>query len=255
MSNIISRSTTQYLLLLIILLLSPIITLAQVKTYELKPFSKVIISPHIEVNFIEGDQESVIIHSISESLDKFNLEQSGEEIHLYLEDAKTTTKNKKIHMNGHSHKSPYYDGTVVTATVVYKNLASLSLRGEENFTVESVLKNDRFNLSIYGESEVDIKSINVNELHTAIYGESKLSIKQGKIDKHKMVCYGESEINTEKATTSEVKITAYGESEFNLKVEDLIRVTAYGEASIKYSGSPEIKKGIVIGDTSIRKLD
>jgi hypothetical protein len=228
---------------------------AQNKILPLKSFDKVIVSPHIQVEFVHGDKESITIEDISVPFEKFNIEQSGSTVHIYLDDAKMTTKNEKEKNKNYNVKHPIYNGTIVRAIITFKNLEDLSLRGEEDFRCDDKLKTDKFKLKIYGESNVYFKDVEFNSLHTTIYGESYFVIKNGKIGKQKIITYGESEVNTMDVETETVKITAYGESDIRVHASKNIKITSYGEARIKYKGNPDIDKGIVIGDAIIRSVD
>ncbi len=243
------------IVLILVLVTSTANVNAQDKIISLKSFDKVVVSPHIQVKFQQGEKESITIEDISVPFEKFNIEQSGNTLHIYLEDAKMTTKNKKEKNNNYNVKHPIYNGTIVRATITYKNLVDLSLRGEEEFECTSILKTDKFKLKIYGESNVYFHEVAFNSLHTTIYGESYFVIKKGKIGKQKIITYGESEINTLEVQTENIKITAYGESDIRVYASKDIKITSYGEARIKYKGSPEINKGIVIGDAIIRSID
>ena len=66
--------------------------------------------------------------------------------------------------------------------------------------------------------------------------------------------YGESEVNTLGMRNQRTKITAYGESNFRVNVSDRLKVTSYGEAEINYEGDPDVDRGIIIGEASIRKI-
>jgi hypothetical protein len=247
--------TNQILLLMSIVFLSIGNLIAQTKIIPVAHFHKVVVSPHIQVNFVQGDKETVVINEASISLDKLNVEVSGNTLHVYLDDAKMYTKSEKINYNGHKSSHPIYSGTKIRATITYKNIEDLSLRGEEIYTCESLLETEKFSLNIYGESKVYLNDVKFNSLNTKIYGESYLEIKQGSIGKQKFVTYGESEINTLGVNNESAKITSYGESNVKLAVSKDLKVTAYGEAVIKYKGNPEVNKGIVIGNAKIRKIN
>ena len=83
-------------LMLFVLFAGLNMALAQSKTYDVKSFEEVIISPHIEVVFEKSDTEAVVIENINESYDKLNVEVKGKTLHIYLDDAKVYTKSKKI---------------------------------------------------------------------------------------------------------------------------------------------------------------
>lgn len=240
--------------MLIIVLCSAISLSAQSKSISVDHFDKIIVSPHIEVNLVEGNEESVLIENARLSEDKINVEVEGKTLRIYLDGAKTVTKSEK-HDNGEwKGKKSIYNGTMATATITYKNLDVLSVRGEEVINCESAIEQDDFKLRIYGESKVYFNSVSVDKLNVSIYGESYLEIQDGSVNHQVYRAYGESEVNTLDMGNTYTKITAYGESNFRVNVSNKLKVTCYGEASINYKGEASVDKGIVIGEASIRKI-
>ncbi len=224
-------------------------------TTAVNHFDKVIISPYIEVNFVQGNEESVTVEHSTVSNDKINIEVNGKTLRIYLDGAKEITKSKKTYDNGYKEKHSIYNGTVVTATVTYKTMNDLSVRGEETQVCKSPLTGDKFRLKIYGESHVILTEVNLGELHTTLYGESVLDIKSGWIDHQKYTSYGESEINSFDVESNTTKITAYGESDFHVNTTNEIKITAFGEAKLEYKGSAVINKGLHVGEMQIAKID
>lgn len=238
-----------------ILLIFSVKAAAAQTTTPVDHFNKVIVSPNIEVTFIEGNEETVTIEKTSVSQDKINIEVNGKTLRIYLDDAKELVKNKKSYENGYKEKRPVYTGTVLTATVMYKTMEELSVRGEETIVCKSVLKGDKFRLKIYGESKVLLNDVSLDELKTTIYGESSLVIKSGTVNEQKYTAYGESKINSLGINSNTTRITVYGESDFQINVSDEIKLTAFGEAVVNYKGNPTISKGIHIGEVKINKID
>lgn len=219
------------------------------------PFNKVIISPHIQVNLVEGEEESVIIESNIETEDKLNIEVNGKTLRIYLDDAKETTKTQIELKNGIEFKGPIYEGTIVTATITYKTLNDISVRGDETLVCKSLLKGEDFRLKIFGQSQVYLNDVDLQKFHTTIYGESFLEIKSGTIQQQKYTSYGVSKVDALAIANEDTRIIAYGEAELKINASNKIKITAYGEASLKYKGNAEIVKGVNIGDTRIKKLD
>ena len=220
-----------------------------------KHFDKVIVSPHIQATFIEGDKESVNVEKSTVDKSKIHIEVNGETLRIYLEGAKDIEKNETDYKNGYKEKYSIYTGTVITAVIIYKSLHELSLRGEEVHVCKSVLKGEKFNLKIYGESDVTLNAVSLSELATTIYGESHLKILSGSVKSQKYVAYGEGKINSLAVSGNRSILTAYGEADFKVNVSDEIKITAFGEASVHYKGSPTIKKGLHFGDLNIEKMD
>ncbi|HEV7423869.1 MAG TPA: head GIN domain-containing protein [Candidatus Paceibacterota bacterium] len=225
------------------------------QTTTVRHFDKVIVSPHIQVTFVEGNEESVVIEKSSVSKEKINIEVNGKTLRIYLDGAKEVTKNEKVYDNGYKERRSIYQGTVITATVTYKTLNELSVRGEETQVCQSLLKGDKFRLRIYGESHVFLNEVNLGQLQATIYGESFLEIKAGSIADQKYTVYGESKINSLAIDGNTTKITAYGEADFRVNVSEEIKITAFGEATLAYRGNPKINKWFHIGEMQISKID
>ena len=227
---------------------------AQEKVVPVASFEKVIISPHIQVTFKEGDTESVAIESSKVTDDKINIKVEGNTLRVYLDGAKMATKSEKVKGEKWKGRRSIYNGTMVVAIVTYKTLERLSIRGEETAQIESPIDQEDFHLTIYGESRVFFENMTTEELTVAIYGESYLEIKGGEVAHQVYRAYGESEVNTLEMMNKSTKITAYGESNFRVHVSDRLKVTSYGEAKINYQGNPNVDKGIIIGEASIRRM-
>jgi len=117
------------------------------------PFNKVIISPHIETVFVQGEEESVTILDSTESEDKINIEVNKNTLRVYLDGAKDITKRKKELNYGVNTKTPIYKGKILTIKVIYKNLENLSIRGEQKTVCENLIDKEKFRLKIFGESQ------------------------------------------------------------------------------------------------------
>ena len=217
-------------------------------------FDKIIISPHIETTLIPSEENKVVIESSSVDESKINIEVNGHTLRVYLEGAKEWTKTEKIEKDGYKTNRSIYKGKVVTATIYFKNIDELSIRGEQNHKVAGTISGDDFDLTIYGESIVDIDAISCNELKLVTYGESIISVKEGQVNEQKIKCYGESKADLLAVLSNTVKVTTYGESELKLNVSEEIKVTSYGESKLQYKGNAVVKKGLSFGESSIIRL-
>ncbi|GAB1857078.1 hypothetical protein MHTCC0001_19140 [Flavobacteriaceae bacterium MHTCC 0001] len=222
-------------------------------TYNVENFEKVVVNPHIQVTFVQGDETSVTVNSNLVSNDKLNVEVKGNTLHIYLDGARVYTKSEKCEENNWKAKRSLYHGTIVTATIYYKTINSLSLRGEENFVFESLIKQDKLKLKVYGEPQISFNALELKELNTTMYGAGILEVKTGSIENNRTTCFGECKVNTPDIRSRKSKVTAFGEGEFNLNVSDHLKVTAFGEATVSYQGNPEVNKGIILGEATIKK--
>ncbi|CAL2093220.1 head GIN domain-containing protein [Tenacibaculum sp. 190524A02b] len=219
-----------------------------------KDFNKVIISPHIEVVLKQGTEPKIEVESINVSPEKLKYEIVNKILQVYLEGAKTVTKNKKVVYNGHKRKIPLYKNTVAKVILTYKDVAVFSLRGEEKINFNSQIQQDKCVLRIYGKSHVTINSVKVKKLKTTLFGNGYLELNQGNVSDHKVTAYGESKVMATNLKTNQTRITAYGEGVFQVYANNRLKVNSYGEATVMYKGTPQVNKGIVIGKSTIQKL-
>jgi len=224
--------------------------LAQTKT-PVRHFDKIIVSPHIQVTFVEGNEENVVIEKCGVPLDKIHIEVNGKTLRIYLDGAKEITKNE----DGYTGKHSIYQGTIVMASINYKTLHKLSIRGNETQVCKSLIQGNKFRLKIYGDPHVFLNEVNLGQLQAAIYGDCELEIKAGSIADQKYTVYGQSKINSVAIENNTTKITAYGEGDFRVNVSDEIKIIAFGEASLAYKGNPKINKWFHFGEMQISKID
>lgn len=225
----------------------------QDKTIKVKHFDKIIVSPHIEVTLQEGSEESVMVKWADISDDKINVEVNGNTLRVYLDGAKVITKQQKVRVNGWDNKHSIYEGTMAKVVITYKDLRALSLRGEEKCTFKSPIEGEKFTLKVYGESDLVLDQVKLQKLRTIIYGDVDLTIKSGTIEHQKYLSYGDSDINAVGVSNDKTKVTAYGASRFKLNVTENLAVTALGESEVSYKGNPNIGKGLVIGEVTIKR--
>ncbi len=219
-------------------------------------FKKVIVSPYIQVTFVQGEKESVTINDIIVDSSKLHVEVQDGTLRLYLDGAKDVPSQEHVYTtDGGKHSYNLYPNHAVIATVTYKTLESLSLRGEETQLCQSPLTAEEFTLRVYGESRVIFTEVHIGEMHTTMYGESTLDLKSGSVNEQYYTCYGESKINTTAITGREGKIVAFGEAEFRLNVSDRIKITCFGKAKLRYMGNPYIAKGLHFGGVDLQKID
>jgi hypothetical protein len=228
---------------------------ASAQTKMTSPFNKIIVSPYIQVTLVQGDQESVTVNNIHVDTGKLHIEVNDKTLRIYLEGAKDFPKNEKDYSNGYKETHPLYRNTSVVATITYKTLEALSLRGEDDQLCKSPINGDKFILKIYGESNVTFNEMNLEKLAATLYGESTLEIKAGSVKDQKYTCYGEGKINSLSIDGSTSRVTAFGRANFKLNVTDRIKITSYGEAELYYKGNPAIEKGLNFGDMVINRMD
>jgi len=219
-------------------------------------FHKVIVSPYIQTTFVQGDEESVTINNILVDSSKLHVEVNSGTLRLYLDGAKEVPHSQREYReDGSRQRGPLYPNHAVVATVTYKKLDALSLRGDETYLCQSPLYARDFSLHVYGDPKVIFTEVHITQMHATIYGDANLDIRSGEANEQHYTAYGDGRINATAVKGQTAKLTAFGEAEFRLNVSDWIRIITFGQAKLRYLGSPEISKGMHFGGVDIAKLD
>ncbi|MEP1097013.1 MAG: DUF2807 domain-containing protein [Cyclobacteriaceae bacterium] len=215
---------------------------AQLEVLEVDAFTKIVIHPYFEVELREGPTEKIEFVSSTVDMSNINVEVNGKILHLYLEDAKVAFK--KVFRDNFDP----YDNEKVRAIITYKQMQQLTVYGDERLTVSSDVDQNKFQVKIYGEVDARFAAIRTGQLKIALYGDNELEIAEGDAPKQIFSFYGDNEMNAKRLSGSYLKFVNVGNNKLYLGEQDYIRVTAFGDATISFIGSPELDKKITLGD-------
>ena len=226
--------------------------LAQEISQDLKSFSKVIVSPKINLILEQGDHENIRLTYSNVSADKINIIVQGNTLRVYLDEAKVT---EKTYRTGDNQRRGIYHNVSVTAYVTYKELEHLEIRGNQELTCNSPLNAERFTLKAYGENDINLVSLKTEYLKTSLYGDNDLKIQAGKAEYQKYKLYGENKIDTQDLKSFSATATIFGDSKIKLNTQDNLKVNAFGESEVSYNGNASVNKGLIFGKAEITKLN
>ncbi len=224
---------------------------AQDSPRSIAPFNRIIASPRIHIILEEGDSESVRLVSSNIDESKIHVEVRGKTLRLFLEDARVTDK---LERDENGLKRSIYDGANVTAYITYKNLEHLEIRGAQELTCLSPIRADKkFKLKAYGENEINLISVRTDYLKTVMYGQNRLKIKGGKANYQKYKLYGENRIDATGMKSYSTSATSFGESTVRVHSQNEVRITAFGDTRVSYTGDAFLSKGLIVGKTDISR--
>lgn len=231
--------------------MSCLVAQAQIKAI-LNDFDKIVIGPKVNLVLYEGDQEFIRIDYENIEEPRINYKLNGKTLKIYLDDARYVEKSVKVG-DDWSWSRKMYEGVEVTAYVTYSTLKGLDVRGEQEVNVIDAIDAPVFNLHLYGEPTVNLNEVICGQFKAKIYGDIVLNIQGGNSVEQIFRLYGDCEVNCSNFEGEYIKATCFGDSELSVHPESL-EITAFGDASIRYTGTPDIDKGIVIGDVSFEKI-
>lgn len=218
----------------------------------LQPFTKIVASQYVNVVLEKGDTESIRLTYSGVNPDEVNVVVRRHKLHIYLNDAKFVEKRDRYNVNGYAYRKSRYQGTSITAYVTYKELRSLEIRGEEELVCNSDLGGDKFKLKAYGETEINLASVNARKFKASLFGENKMKINTGEAGHQTYRLYGDNNIDAQQVKSNTISSRIYGEGILKISANDELRLTALGEPQIMLDGGAHINKQIVLGEPEIR---
>ncbi|MBX2843691.1 MAG: DUF2807 domain-containing protein [Flammeovirgaceae bacterium] len=223
------------------------------QSQELALFEKILVSPNINLVLEKGDKEAIRFDSRGIDEEKIKFEIKGKRLRIFLDGAKVFPKNKKIRNGNWKQKINIYEEASVTAYVTYKNLKKLEFRGEEKAVCKTPIETKKFVVKVYGESEVKLAFLETAKFKANLKGENRLKIESGNAQKQIYKSFGENVVKTKNLLSQKTKVKSYGEGKLAFNSTEKVKVTSFGEVEISYDGTAKLKKGIILGDSDIRK--
>ena len=219
------------------------------KDYPVLPFNKLIVSPYINLVLQEGPEEKVEISSRRVDESDIHVDIDGNMLRIYLEGSRLTPRN--IRENGMSLEA--YRDSDITAYVTYTTLKKLSVRGDQRVVCESALKGKKFKLKTFGDNQVLLSGVETDFFKASMYGDNRLEIDGGKSVKQKFLSFGDNEVIARDYEADFTKTTSFGDGDFSFNARDVIKVVAFGDADIQYRGGAYLERGLILGDSDIRR--
>lgn len=229
---------------------------AQTLSRDLPRFDRVAASPLITLVLEPGDQERVRLEYSGVDPGKINYEVHGKTLRIYLDDARYAVRERKYWRDGYQVSRPVYDRSVhVTAYVTYKQLRSIEKRGEENVTCKGPLAGNRCTVRLFGEIDAQLESVTARKFKAAMFGENSLRIASGRAARQRYRSFGENTVDTRNVAGSITSTSTFGDSRLQLNASEEMRVTTFGESTVRFTGGGQLSKRLVFGEASISKMD
>ncbi|MGH1386766.1 GIN domain-containing protein [Kordia sp.] len=228
-------------------------TLEQSKTIAVNHFDKVVVSPHIQAVFKQGDQESITIEELTISSEKMNVEVSDNVLKVFLHKAEAEVSmddDQSVNWEDNS----IYSGTIAKIVITYKDLGKLALVGEEKFTFVDKIQQKDIKLKLIGKTKIYIKDAEIENLDITSFGKNYVDVSSGKTQHQNITVFGEDELNLINVENEVTQIKSLGNGKLKLNVSKKLKVTSLGNAHIMYKGDAKVSKGIMLGNSKVEKL-
>jgi hypothetical protein len=221
---------------------------------DLKPFSKIVASPRINVVLTKGEHENIRLVYNDVSKSEINIVVKGKTRHIYLDDAKKVEKTVRQYSDQGSTRHGIYEGVSITAYITYKSLELLEVRGGQEVTCNDAINSEKFVLRAYGENDITLASLKTEFFKASLYGENSLKIKKGKVLEQKYRLFGKNKIDTQEMKSEYTSTSIFGEGRLKVNSTEEIRVNSFGEPRIYVNGGGHVNRRLIFGRVEIVKL-
>ena len=205
---------------------------------EVKNFNGVASAGPINVIVTLGNTESCRLEGDSEAIASIVTEVKSNVLVIRPQTSITSWSRK-------------YEGKKITAYVTAKELASLTVSGDGNLTVNGKISTGSLTTTISGSGSIKATA-DVDNYSGVISGSGAINITGG-ADHSKIVISSSGTFAGKSFSTKTLNSTISGSGTVNIAVSESIRAMISGSGNINYSGNPSIDK-TVIGSGGVRKV-
>lgn len=205
---------------------------------EVKNFNGVASAGPINVIVTLGNTESCRLEGDAETLASIVTEVKGNVLVIRPKTSITSWSRK-------------YEDKKITAYVSVKELASLTVSGDGNMTVNGKISTGSLTTTVSGSGNIKA-SAEVDNYSGVISGSGSINLTGGS-DHAKVVISSSGTFAGKSFTVKTLTTTISGSGTVNIAADESIRAVISGSGSVNYSGNPTVDK-TVVGSGKVRKI-
>lgn len=195
------------------------------ETRVLDPFNRVRLSNALNVNIVQGDEQSVVVKADDSVIDKVKTEVKDGLLRVYIDEEWF----RRV-FNNKTNK--------VTVDIVVPELTALDAGGACNVNV-SGFRNENFTVKASGASDINLSEFIVEGITSCeVSGASHLKL-SGKGEKVIIHASGASNVVSKNFATNVADVHASGASDVDVTAYDEIRVDCSGASDVDYYEHPK----------------
>ncbi|TBO44921.1 head GIN domain-containing protein [Pedobacter kyonggii] len=205
---------------------------------DVKNFNGVAAAGPINVIVTLGNSESCRLEGDADALASIVTEVKGNVLVIRPQTSITSWTRK-------------YEGKKITAYVTAKELASLTVSGDGNLSVNGKISTGSLTTTVSGSGSIKATA-DVDNYSGVISGSGAINITGG-ADHAKVVISSSGTFAGKSFSTKTLTSTISGSGTVNIAVSESIKAVISGSGSVNYSGNPSVDK-TVVGSGGVRKV-
>ena len=246
--NLIMKKLYVYSLLLA---LSLIATDLLGQAQPIQDFDKVVLSPYIALELVQGDQIDISFDIAGVDEEEVMYDVSGGTLRIYLERARTF--NRRSFDRNDGYMIDHYRNADVTAYVTYRTLRKLIVKGDDDVNIRGTIDRPSFLMRVYGDCNVYVEDLRAEHFKAGLYGDNKLTIERGDIGEQVYALFGDNRVNAYDVETGSIRTTSFGDNTIKVKARDFA-ITSFGDGEVALAEGTRVRRKFSLGDMNVRHI-
>ena len=204
------------------------------KTRNISDYDHVLIAGNMDVEFVSGEEGTVIIKGESNLIPYLKTEVNGASLKIYFEKGYSisTSRNTKL-----------------LVTVSFTDLEEVALSGSGNVSTKKSIKANSFSTSLSGSGSIKLL-IEASKIFVNIKGSGNVSL-EGNTEKIECNITGSGDLGAYDLNSKTANASVIGSGGIKINVADKLVARVIGSGDIDYKGNPEKEDKKVVGSGDI----
>jgi hypothetical protein len=200
----------------------------ETREFAISEAQQVRVCCEFEVTFEESNSPFVEITSDDNILDELEVRKKDGELRVGL----------------HDHHANLDPSRGIQVRVGMPSFEQIEIAGGSKFSIDAV-NTDHFRLKMNGESTGVIGYLAAKTFTVETNGDTKLTVESGHVELQRGEFAGDSAYHALGLSSERAEFDLAGDSLIEVDVSTLLEINALGDATIRYKGSPRIRKSTV----------
>jgi len=180
-----------------------------------------------ELEFIESDEQEVIIEAQRNIADVIETYVTGNELRIKVKDSKRIRTSERIKI-----------------TVKAPGVHSFAVSGEGSMTIDNIHSSEMSRLKLSGSGKIVAYKLESSGLEARISGSGSIEVMMGTVENEDINISGSGDINLVEVAATKASTQTSGSGNIRLNVSGELDVRISGSGDVYYKGTPKVNVSV-----------
>ena len=201
----------------------PVVT----ETRTLREFTELEFGVPGDLEFIESDEQEIIIEAQRNIADVIETYVTGNELRIKVKDSKNIRSSEPIKI-----------------TVKAPGVHSFAVSGSGTMTIDNIHSSDLSRLKLSGSGKIVAQKLESSDLEARISGSGSIEVMEGIVEHEDINISGSGDINLVEVAATKASTQTSGSGNIRLNVSDELDVRISGSGDVFYKGTPKVNVSV-----------